>query len=40
MQKWKELSAGKKRFAVALAVILAVAVVGWITGWYSSPTVS
>mgnify|MGYP003137446760 CR=1 FL=1 len=39
MEKWKELSAGKKRFYVALGIIIAVAIVGWATGWWSSPEV-
>ena len=39
MDKWKELSAGKKRFYVALGIIIAVAIVGWATGWWSSPDV-
>jgi len=39
MDKWKELSAGKKRFYVALGIIVVVAIVGWVTGWYSSPEV-
>ena len=37
MEKWKELSAGKKRFWVAVGIIVIVAVVGWVTGWWSSP---
>ena len=39
MEKWKELSPGKKRFYVALGIIVVVAVVGWATGWWSSPEV-
>ena len=39
MEKWKELSAGKKRFYAAVAIIVVVAVVGWATGWWSSPEV-
>ena len=39
MDKWKELSAGKKRFYVALGIIVVVAIVGWVTGWHSSPDV-
>ena len=39
MEKWKELSAGKKRFWVAVGIIVVVAVVGWVTGWWSSPDV-
>jgi ABC-type Fe3+ transport system permease subunit len=37
MEKWKELSAGKKRFWVAVGIIVIVAAVGWVTGWWSSP---
>jgi hypothetical protein len=37
MEKWKELSAGKKRFWVAVGIMVVVAVVGWVTGWWSSP---
>ena len=37
MGKWKELSAGRKRFYAAVAIIVVVAVVGWATGWWSSP---
>jgi hypothetical protein len=39
MEKWKELSAGKKRFWVAVGIIVVVAVVGWVTGWWGSPEV-
>ena len=39
MEKWKELGPGKKRFYVALGIIIAVAIVGWVTGWWSSPEV-
>jgi hypothetical protein len=39
MDKWKKLSAGKKRFWVAVGIIVAIAVVGWVTGWWSSPEV-
>ena len=39
MDKWKELSVGRKRFWVAVGVIVAIAVVGWVTGWWSSPEV-
>ena len=37
MEKWKELSAGRKRFYAAVAIIVVVAVVGWATDWWSSP---
>ena len=39
MEKWKELSAGKKRFWVAVGIIVIIAAVGWVTGWWSSPPV-
>ena len=39
MSKWKELSAGKKRFYAAVAILVVIAVVGWVTGWWSSPDV-
>ena len=32
MDKWKELSAGRKRFWVAVGIIVVVAIVGWATG--------
>ena len=38
MEKWKELTAGKKRFWAAVGIIVVVAVVGWVTGWWSSPS--
>ena len=37
MEKWKELSVGRKRFWMAVGVIVAIALVGWATGWWSSP---
>ena len=37
MEKWKELSAGKKRFYAALGIIILVAIVGALSGWWSSP---
>tara|TARA_Y100001951_G_scaffold9423_1_gene5895 strand:+ start:324 stop:476 length:153 start_codon:yes stop_codon:yes gene_type:complete len=37
MEKWKDLTAGKKRFWVAVGIIVIVALVGWVTGWWSSP---
>jgi len=39
MEKWKALSAGKKRFWVAVGLLIAVAIVGQFTGWWSSPEV-
>ena len=37
MDKWKELSVGRKRFWVAVGVMVVIAVVGSVTGWWSSP---
>ena len=37
MDKWKDLSAGRKKFFIALGVIVVLALVGWATGWWSSP---
>jgi hypothetical protein len=37
MEKWKELSAGRKKFWMAFGVIVVIALVGWATGWWSSP---
>jgi hypothetical protein len=37
MEKWKELSPGKKRFYAALGIIIIVAIVGAVSGWWSSP---
>jgi len=39
MEKWKELSVGRKRFWIVVGVIVAIALVGWVTGWWSSPEV-
>ena len=39
MDKWKELSVGRKRFWAAVGVIVVIALVGWVTGWWSSPEV-
>ena len=39
MEKWKELSAGRKKFWMAVGVIVVIALVGWVTGWWSSPEV-
>ena len=37
MDKWKDLSAGRKKFFIAVGAIIVVALVGWATGWWSSP---
>jgi len=34
MDKWKELTVGRKRFWVAVGVMVVLAVVGWTTGWW------
>jgi multidrug resistance efflux pump len=39
MNKWKELTVGRKRFWVVVGVIVVLAVFGWVTGWWSSPPV-
>jgi hypothetical protein len=39
MDKWKELSAGRQRFFIAVGVLVVIAVVGWATGWWGSPEV-
>jgi|TARA_R100000501_G_C2559147_1_gene70535 flagellar biosynthesis/type III secretory pathway M-ring protein FliF/YscJ len=36
MEKWKELSK-RKKFLVLVGVLVVIAVVGWVTGWWSSP---
>jgi flagellar biosynthesis/type III secretory pathway M-ring protein FliF/YscJ len=36
MEKWKELSK-RKKFIGAVAVLVVIAVVGWVSGWWSSP---
>jgi flagellar biosynthesis/type III secretory pathway M-ring protein FliF/YscJ len=36
MDKWKELGK-RKKFWIAVGVIAAIAIVGWVTGWWSSP---
>tara|TARA_R110002012_G_scaffold58701_1_gene152673 strand:+ start:517 stop:663 length:147 start_codon:yes stop_codon:yes gene_type:complete len=36
MEKWKELSK-KKKFMVYAGVLVVIAVVGWVSGWWSSP---
>ena len=36
MEKWKELGK-RKKFMVVVGVMVVLAVVGWATGWWSSP---
>ena len=36
MEKWKELGK-RKKFWIVEGVIVVIAVVGWVTGWWSSP---
>ena len=36
MEKWKELGK-RKKFMVVVGVMVVIAVVGWATGWWSSP---
>ena len=38
MEKWKELG-NRKKFLIIAGVIVVIAVVGWVTGWWSSPEV-
>ena len=38
MDKWKKL-AKRKKFWVVLGVLAVLAVIGWVTGWWSSPAV-
>jgi flagellar biosynthesis/type III secretory pathway M-ring protein FliF/YscJ len=38
MEKWKELSK-RKKFLVAVGVLVVIAVVGWVSGWWASPEV-
>ena len=38
MEKWKELGK-RKKFLIIAGVIVVIAVVGWVTGWWSSPEV-
>ena len=37
MDKWKDLSAGRKKFFIAVGAIIVVALVGGATGWGASP---
>ena len=39
MDKWKDLSAGRKKFFIAVGVIAVLAVIGWVSGWWGSPEV-
>ena len=39
MDKWKELTVGRKRFWVAVGVVVVLVVVGWATGWWGSTEV-
>jgi|TARA_Y100001951_G_scaffold84159_1_gene73423 hypothetical protein len=39
MEKWNALSSGKKRFWVAVGILIVLAIVGQLTGWWSSPDV-
>ena len=36
MEKWKGLGK-RKKFIGAVAVLVVIAVVGWVSGWWSSP---
>jgi len=36
MEKWKALGK-RKKFMVFVGVLVVIAVVGWATGWWSSP---
>ena len=36
MEKWKELGK-RKKFWICVGVIAVIAVVGWVSGWWSSP---
>jgi len=36
MEKWKDLGK-RKKFWVFVGVLAVIAVVGWVTGWWSSP---
>jgi len=36
MEKWKALGK-RKKFMVYAGVLLVIAVVGWVSGWWSSP---
>jgi flagellar biosynthesis/type III secretory pathway M-ring protein FliF/YscJ len=38
MDKWKELSK-RKKFWVAVGVLVVIALVGWVSGWWASPEV-
>jgi len=36
MEKWKALSK-RKKFLALVGVLVVIAVIGWVTGWWSSP---
>ena len=36
MEKWKELGK-RKKFMVCVGVLVVIAVIGWVSGWWSSP---
>ena len=36
MEKWKELGK-RKKFWICVGVLAVIAVVGWVSGWWSSP---
>jgi hypothetical protein len=38
MDKWKDL-AKRKKLLIAVGVIVVLAIIGWATGWWSSPDV-
>ena len=38
MNKWKDLGK-RKKFLIAVGVIVVVAIIGWVSGWYGSPEV-
>ena len=36
MEKWKALGK-RKKFMVCVGVLVVIAVIGWVSGWWSSP---
>ena len=36
MEKWKELSK-RKKFWICVGGLAVIAVIGWVSGWWSSP---